>query len=791
MFKSYLLLMVRNLRKNLTYSVINISGLAVGILCCILISLYVQDELSYDRYHDQSDRIFRVVNGENASSPSAIGPALANEFPEIETYVRFKPPFGIWLMRHGDQVFYEKKVYWADPGVFNIMSWPLLKGDPATALSAPNTVVISEAMAQKYFPGEEPLGKMISADDDFLPLEVTGVMQNIPHNSHFSADFFFSTPSMPKLYGDTILSDWANNGFYTYILLSPNASADNLEEKITGMVRRYAGNNPGGVELSPSLQAITDIRLNSDLENELDANSDMDSITILSSIALFILIIASINFMNLSTARSITRAGEVGMRKVLGAHRQQLIRQFIGESIFMAILSLLIAIGLAYLATPYFNAFTGKALSLSFDGYLLFATLIGIVLFIGIVGGSYPALVLSAYQPGEVLKESKKMGGAGAALRKVLVVVQFSIATVFIIGTGIVYDQLNYIQNKKLGFDKEHVISVPAAISPILNRIDSFQNSLREDSRILGIVTTTSLPGRSGGTGMLLSFPVRPDGYTGEAPLEIPGMSAQADYIKTLGLELAAGRGFWTDNMAADSASVMLNETAARRFGWSSPDEALGKQVAVFDSRRYVVGVVSDFHMRSLHNPIDPLVILPGGGNHIAIRIAAGDITPSLNFIEQIWKSIYPEYPFIYSFLDEDFASLHGNESKLSNMFGVFSVMTVFIACLGLLGLAAFTAEQRTKEIGVRKVLGASNMNIIKILSKEVLFLVIISNLVGCLLAYLVMGDWLRDFAYRIDMNPITFIIGGFLTILIAMMTVSFQGIRVARANPVDSIRAE
>ncbi|MBT5871858.1 MAG: FtsX-like permease family protein, partial [Candidatus Latescibacteria bacterium] len=526
MLKSYIALMIRNLRKQFGYTLINISGLAIGMSCCVLIFLYVQDELRFDAHGNVSSQVFRVANGAMASGPSSLGPVLKSEYPEVLEYARVKPPFGVWLMRFGDQVFYEKRVYWADASVFEMFSWSLVKGDPGTALSKPNTVVISQEMVAKYFPGQDPMGRILSADDDFLHLEVTGVMDDIPANSHFIADILFSTATMPSLYGTGVLDDWSRTDFYTYILLSTGTSADELQLKFPALVSGYQREGSESLALNPSLQAIGDIHLHSDLDNELGTNSDVSYVYILSSIGFFMLLLACINFMNLATARSAMRAREVGLRKVLGAHRGELIKQFMGETVLMSVVSLIVSLILVSLIMPTFNIFAAKNLSLGLDNVALYLSLVGIVLFVGVVAGIYPAFVLSSFQPGAVLKDSMKIGGAGAMLRKSLVVFQFVIATAFIVGTSVVYDQLSYIQAKRLGFDKEHVITVPAAISPILQRLDLFAKGLEADSRIIGVTSSSSLPGRSGGTGILQRVPVRPEGHAAEKPIQISGLWA-------------------------------------------------------------------------------------------------------------------------------------------------------------------------------------------------------------------------------------------------------------------------
>ncbi|MBT5876645.1 MAG: FtsX-like permease family protein [Candidatus Latescibacteria bacterium] len=793
MLSNYIKIAIRNLRRQMGYSAINVSGLAIGMACCLLIILYIQDELGYDQYHEHADRMYRVVDGGNATTPPALGPAMKESFAQIEGFTRFKPPFGVWMMRFEDRVFYESKVYWTDANVFDLFGFDLVQGNPASALRDPNSVVISESIARKYFGDQNAMGKILSADDGAMMVRVTGVMRDIPADTHFRPEMFFSIASMPGFYRSDVLESWDNMEFYTYVRLDEGTQPSDLESQIPlFMAKRYQQENyTGTVRLTPKLQPMTDIHLFSKLENEIGVNSDMAYIYILSSIALFMLIIACINFMNMATARSVRRAREVGLRKVVGASRGQLIRQFLGESILISLIALFLAAAAVQMLIPSFNDFTGKELVLSFGDGEILAWLVAIAMFAGVVAGSYPAFFLSSFQPGAVLKGSVTTGGAGTLLRKSLVILQFAISTILIIGTGVVYEQLEYVRTKRLGFDKEHVVTVPAAIQPIFDRFEALKSVLIEGEGIVAVSRSNTMPGRPGGIGMLPLMTVRPAGMDASTTVDIQYMVGDRDIISTLGLEVIAGRNFRSQgNLQVDDQNIVINERAVSRFGWDSADNAVGKQITLSNSDRLtVVGVVRDFHLRSLHSNIEPLVLAPLGGTHIAIRIRPERIAETMQFIDSAWRQVFVDYPLVYSFLDDDFEALYRVESRLSALFSAFSMMTILIACLGLLGLTSFTAEQRTKEIGIRKVLGASATKIVTLLSTEVVLLLIVSNVIAWPVAYLVMVNWHQGFAYHAEIQAATFLYGTLLTFLVAIVTVSYQSISAAWINPVESLR--
>lgn len=793
MLSNYIKIAIRNLHRQVGYSVINVSGLAIGMACCLLIILYIQDELGYDQYHAHADRMYRVVDGGSATTPPALGPAMKESFAQIEGFTRFKPPFGVWMMRFQDQVFYESKVYWTDANVFELFAFDLVLGNPASALRDPNSVVVSESIARKYFGNQDAIGKVLSADDGAMMVKVTGVMRDIPADTHFRPEMFFSIASMPGFYSPDVLESWENMEFYTYVRLDAGAHSSDLESQFPlFMAKRYQQENYSGqVRMAPELQPMTDIHLFSKLENEIGVNSEMAYIYVLSSIALFMLIIACINFMNMATAKSVGRAREVGLRKVVGASRGQLIRQFLGESILISLLALFLAVAAVQMLIPSFNDFTGKELVLSFGDGELLAWLVAIAVFAGVVAGSYPAFFLSSFQPGAVLKESVRTGGAGTQLRKSLVVLQFAISTILIIGTGVVYEQLEFVRTKRLGFDKEHVVTVPAAIQPIFDRFEALKSVLIEGEGIVAVSRSNTMPGRQGGMGMLPLRTVRPAGMDASTPVDIQYMVGDRDIVSTLGLDVVAGRDFRSQGHSqVDNQNIIINERAVSRFGWNSADDAVGRHITLANNDRLtVVGVVRDFHLRSLHSNIEPLVLAPLGGTHIAIRIRPEGITNTMEFIESAWRQVFVDYPLVYSFLNDDFEDLYRVENRLSSLFSVFSMMTILIACLGLLGLTSFTAEQRTKEIGIRKVLGASGTKIVALLSKEVVLLLLVSNLIAWPVAYLVMVNWLQGFAYHAELQAVTFLYGALLTFLVAILTVSYQSISAAWINPVQSLR--
>ncbi len=794
MIKNYLTVAIRNIARNKTFSAINILGLAIGMACCILILLYVQDELSYDQHHKHAHRIYRVASeskvagvlSQYAVTPFPMGPALVTAYPEVIETMRFSraDPKTLVEDQHG-HFFYENSVVFTDPNFFKVFDFSLSQGDPETAFLEPYSVVITEAIAQKYFGEQNPVGQILSFNDQAF--KVTGVLKDTAHNSHFQFNLLASPISRDHQ------SNWLRHDFYTYLLLQKRDSAQGLEAKLPDFIEAHAGEllKPGGFARY-FLQPLTDIHLRSHLEGEMGENSDIRYVYLFLIIAFFVLILACVNFMNLSTARSATRSKEVGMRKVVGANRAQLIRQLMGESILLALLALFFAIALVEISLPAFNAFIQRELVLDYTGHWhAVLTLLSIVLFAGLASGVYPALFLSAFQPVEVLKSTLTQGLKTSSFRKTLVIFQFVISIILIIGTVVVYYQADYIRNKKLGFNKEQVIVMPY---PGMQVTERYKSRLSGYANVLNTSTSSNIPGRQFPTSQFRS-PV--DGVSQDG-FEINMVVVDREFISTYDLKLVEGRDFSKDILSNKDGGLILNEAALRHFGWTS---CAGKEVENIWPQgdkievRYrgeVIGVVKDFHYQSLHHEIEPLIIMTGNWfEYFAIRIRSDDIAGTLSFLKAQWKEIAPNKPFDYFFLDDDYDKLYRTEKQIGTLFGFFSILAIFVASLGLFGLASFTAQQRIKEIGIRKVLGASISNLVLMLSKEFTLLVGIANLIAWPIAYYAMHRWLQDFAYRIDLGIWAFVLSGFLALFIALTTVSYQAWKVARTNPVDALRYE
>lgn len=806
MLKNYLKIALRNLLKYKVYSFINVLGLAVGMASCILILLYVRDELSYDRHHEHAEQIYRVTrewfNSDGSTSlhlghvAPPIGPLLKNDFPDILQMARINSG-GNPLLRYQDQVFQEERFYFADPNIFEIFTLPLLHGDPKQALAGPNSVVLTPAMAKKYFGSAEPLGKVINFNQQ-VDLKVTGVMQEIPANSHFHFDFLGSLKLPEQIFGEREFKNWSSNNYATYLLFSKNYSTANFLQAIPAFIGRH---HPDGEKAIPQttlhLQRLTDIHLHSQLDSEIEANGNMMYVYIFAAIAVFLLLIACINFMNLATARSANRAREVGLRKVVGAERQQLIKQFLGETVVLAFIALLLAVVFVELALPQFNAFAGKELALrSQSALFIFGSLLGVALFVGIVAGSYPAFFLSHFQPVAVLK-GQKIGSTKSRFRSMLVVFQFAISIILIVGMGVVYNQLEYCRTKNLGLNKEHIVVLPvSAGEEIARRYPDMRNQLLQHPHIAGVAASKRVPsGRllDSSGGRLL------DGEK-STPLEfrIANVRVDHNFIPTYGMQMAAGRNFSTAFPTDSTEAFILNETAVKKIGWAAPETAVDKPFEYGNRQGRIIGVVKDFNYESLHQPITPIVMLiaPSSFNTVSVKIRANrpaDLAATLDFLKQKWQEYRPDFPFQYSFLDERYERLYQSEHRLGQIFGTFSLLAVFIACLGLFGLASYTAEQRTKEIGIRKVLGASVGNIVLLLSKEFTRLVTVATFVSWPLAYYAMNRWLQEFAYRINLHQQsgTFLLAAALALAIALLTVSFQSIKAALGNPIKALRYE
>ncbi|MFC2134351.1 ABC transporter permease [Bacteroidota bacterium] len=807
MIKNFIKIALRNLLKHKFYSLLNVAGLAVGMAVCLLIILFVQDELSYDTYHENSDRIYRVVNkgslgGQNFDftyCPAPLGPTFVEDYPEVETATRLRYT-GNFMIKYGDKNLKEEKFVFSDTEIFDVFSFNLIKGNPKTALAEPHTLVITEKIARKYFGIENPIGKTVIVDNE-TPYIITGVFEEMPSNTHFNYELLASASSLE----DSRSTMWLNQNWQTYILLREGAAPVQLESKFPGFLDKYFGPQlqqfmginmtqfrEQGNDYIMYLQPVTDIHLYSDLSGELGVNSDIKYVYIFSAIAIFILLIACVNFMNLSTARSAGRAKEVGIRKVLGSFKKQLVYQFLTESIILSITALLLAILVAYLTLPYFNNLAGKEMVLSvFGNPWIFLAILLITSFVGLLAGSYPAFFISAFQPVDVLKGKIKSGAKSGLLRSALVVFQFSASIFLIIGTTVVFNQLNFIQQKKLGFNKEHVILINDAWL-IGDQTFSFRDELKNNSNVINATASGFLPVPSN-TSSSIIFPDA--NMNSEYATSIQNWRVDFNYVETLGLEIVKGRDF-SNEFATDSMAVIINEAAVKQFNLG--DDPIGKILARPSNEEgeldnyTLIGVVKDFHFQSLRQNIAPVALFPGNSTSIvSVRFKSADIAQMIEFIEQKWNEFAPGQPFDYTFLDEEFNNMYKAEQSLGNIFTIFAGLAIFVGCLGLLGLAAFTAEQRTKEIGVRKVLGATVPGVVVLLSKEFGKLIIISFVIAVPLAYYAMTTWLEDFAYRTDIGIYTFIFAGLLAFVIALATVSYHAIKVALANPVNSLRYE
>ncbi|MFC2134352.1 ABC transporter permease [Bacteroidota bacterium] len=807
MFKNFVKIAIRNLVKQKFYSLLNIAGLAVGVACCLLIILFVQNELSYDTYHEKGERIYRIANkgffgGQKLNfveCPPPLAGTLVRDYPEVETAIRFRR-YGNFMIKYGDKNLKEEKFVFTDPQFFDIFSIPLIKGNPKTALVESNRLVLNERIAEKYFGEEDPIGKTVLVDNK-RAYTVTGVCEVVPENTHFDFEIFASLNTLDESKEDM----WVSQNFPTYLVLREGADPAELESKFPALLEKYMGPQieqyigitfaeflSGGNEYAMYLQPIQDIHLYSHLEGEIGINSDVKYIYIFSAIAVFIMLIACINFMNLSTARSAGRAKEVGIRKVLGSFKKQLIWQFLIESMMLSVIALFLGFLLANLALPYFNNLADKQMELSlFGNPWIFASALFITLFVGLAAGSYPAFFISAFQPVAVLKGKIKSGTKSGLLRSSLVVFQFSASIILIVGTTVVYNQLRYIQSRELGYNKEHVVLINDAWL-MGNQTDAFKEELRQNESIINATISGYLPVPSNrGSGILF-----PDAnLNADITRPVQRWWIDYDYVSTLGLEIVKGRNF-SPEFATDSMGALLNEAAVKHFNFG--DDVIEKTIGrpgdnpkeIFSHK--IVGVVKDFNFESMRETIKPVVLFFGADrSKIAVRIKPENISESISLIHEVWNKFAPGQPFDYTFMDEDFNNIYKKEQRLGNTFTIFALLAIFVGCLGLFGLAAYTTEQRTKEIGVRKVMGASTQGVVFLLSKEFGKLIIISFIISTPIAYLIMTRWLEDFAYRTDLSSTTFLFAGALAFVVAILTVSYHAIRAALSNPADSLRCE
>ena len=784
MLRNYLTIALRHLLRDRGYAVINILGLAIGIACCILIFLYVRHEWTYDAFHEKADRIYRVnlvgktPDGETyemSISPIPLAPALSEQFPEISRVVRLRGGGGM-VVRRGDRMFREEGVLFTDSLFFDMFSFRLRRGDPATALKDKDTVVISRTAADRYFGGDVPQGARITIDDD--EMIVTGVVEDIPGNSSIRFDFLIPYAKMrDKGWWSYQSTSWNSSSTYTFIELMDPAQTPALEERLPGFVETHF---PEEYAPGLSLQPLTAIHLNPDVRYSQGSPSDPKLSYILAGIAFLILLIACINFMNLAIGRSSTRAREVGMRKVLGAQRTQIMRQFWGEAILLCGFALALGVVLAHLFLPTFNALADKNLVLDYhtSGSTLLALIGGVGLAVLIAGG-YPALILSGFNPVSVLKNQLRIGGANLFTRS-LVVVQFALSVLLIICTLIMFRQLDYIRNQGLGFNQEQVAIIRAPWN--ISVLDVFRNAISSYDDILQVTGASASfgPDRGGEHGTYIDK---------ERNIQLTAYTFRVDYdyVKTLGLELVDGRDFSREFVGDAGKSSIINQAAVRDMGWEEP---IGQKLPQGTT---VVGVVKDYHFQSLHEAIAPVVMHLNSGNvsYIMVRISGKNIPATLALLEDKWQEAAPLVPFEYYFLDEDIDRFYRSEARFSRIATYSALFAVFIACMGGFGLITLAVTRRTREIGIRKVMGATVPDIVLLLAKEYVRLVVIANILIWPLAYWVMSRWLQNFAYRVEIGPGAFVTAGVLALVIALLTVGYQAVKAALANPVDALRYE
>jgi putative ABC transport system permease protein len=811
MFKNYIKTAVRSLYKNKGFTAINILGLALGLATCLLIVFYVVDELSYDRYNTRADRIYRVNEdlklGENNVQYAVAMPPLAKtlkvEYPYIEDATRIKKA-GTTHVKKGNINMVENRVGFVDASIFNVFTLPMVSGDPKTALLEPNTVVITESTAKKYFNTTDAVGKTIIFNEK-ENFKVTGVIKDIPKQSHFNFDFLVSLESFP----DSRSNAWLRSDYNTYVLLKDAKDHTKLEASFPAFLQKFSGAQmqselgmsiaqfeKGGSHFRMNLTALTDIHLKSNRSGELGPNSTTQYVYIFSAIALFILLIACVNFMNLSTARSSNRAREVGVRKVLGSSRKHLIFQFLAESILVTFVATIIAIVAAAALLPLFNQLSGKEIILTVQSLKwLVPSLLLIVLVIGSLAGSYPAFFLSAFQPIDVLKGKLSAGFKGGGLRSFLVVFQFFVSILLIIGTLVIYNQLNFIQTKNLGYNRNQVLVVQNSFE-LKDQAKVFKQELAELPGVKSATMTGFLP-TAGWRNTRIYF--KDATFDQKKSLFPQSWEVDADYIPTMDMKMAAGRNF-SKEMMTDSSAVILNEAAAKFLGFADPINKTIYQSLGGDRKEgtsnvkecHIVGVVKDFHFNSLREKIEPIVLTYGQNTGaLAIRVSTANITPLMAQIKNKWNSLSPGVQINYSFMDQDFDASYRSEQRIGTIFLIFTSLAIIIACLGLFGLAAYAAEQRTKEIGIRKVLGADVSVIVGMLSKDFIKLVCIAIILASPIAWFVMNKWLQDFAYRITIQWWVIAVAGAGALVIAFVTISFQSVKAALANPVDSLRSE
>lgn len=805
MIKNYIRTAWRNIVREKGFTVINISGLSIGIASCILIMLFVKDELSYDRFHDNSQNIYRVYVegkfGDNMiKSPytsNVMAEAMQEELSDIEVATRF---FNVnrRIVKYGDKSFIEKRFFYGDGDFFKVFSFKLIKGNHDDILKKPNTVVITESTAKKYFSDQDPMGKILLIENK-RPFQITGICEDVPENSHFHFDFIASISSTET----SKITYWIQNNVYTYFKLKEQADLEKCGARLNQFVEKYVGPevvqlmgidieqfSQSGNTYGYKLQALEDIHLQSDLQDEIESNGSINTVYYFIVIAIFILIIACINFMNLATAKYSNRAKEVGIRKVIGSAKYQLIQQFFIESVMLSSIALLFAVVIVEIVLPFFNQITLKDLNIQYfsswwviPAYLTFAG------FVGILAGSYPSFILSSFKPIKVLKGNLNLGFNSTKLKSILVIFQFIITIVLFVSTIVIYTQINYLNNSNLGFSKEHVLVINRAYD-LGNNYDAFKNELLKNPYIKNVASSSSIPGRpfDGSTLQL-------EGSSKEDLVQFAMYYTDNDFKNTLDLSVDKGR-FFSCEFPLDSNGVVINEIAVKKLGLDDP---IGKRLIApgIDGEQHyfpIVGVLKDFNYESLHKEIRPICIQlidQGASVYMPIKLQSDNLNKTIGFIEKTYRKFLPDNNFEYFFLDDNFDQLYKSEQRTAIVFSIFSVLAIFVASLGLFGLAAFTVEKRTKEIGIRKALGAGFMSVINIFYKEIFVLLFISSLIAWPIAYYLMNGWLQNFAYKVDLNVFPFIIASVLALLIATFTVGTQVVKSANTNPAQAIRYE
>ncbi|MEO0558573.1 MAG: ABC transporter permease [Bacteroidota bacterium] len=783
MLKNYLRVAVRNLRRHFGYTALNVVGLAVGIACCLFLLLYVQDELSYDRFHEDAETVFRVSavfdEREIALTPPMVAGLLRTELPAVETSTRIQQSGG--LIQVGEASFERQSIYFADSTVFDVWTHEFVLGDPATALDRPDTIVLTASAAQRYFGDANPIGEIVTRNNS-AEFEVTGVMEDVPSNAHYSFDAIarLDPPGRPPM--------WSDANYHTYVRTRDAASAAAFPRQLEALLNRLEadGQEPWGLHAMP----ITDIHLYSNVEYELDTVGSIRVVTGFAIVALLILLIACINYMNLATARSAQRSEEVGLRKSIGALRTQLIGQFYGEAALMSLGGVALALVLVALGLSSFNGISGKALLFrDLASPPILGLIAGVFALVTLIAGSYPAFHLSGFQPVKALRGGSASGRGASRLRQGLVVVQFGISAVLIAGTLVVLGQLRYLSTQDLGFDKEHIVVLPLADPTLREAYPAMQDAIAQSPAIQSVAAVNQIPGELGWTSSMWG-----EGMGDDETFSVKGMPADAQVSDGLGLQLVAGQAFPESPPMPDSTNFLflVNASTVRQLGWT-PEEAVGRPVAVDSRRGEIRGVVDDFHFQSFHNPIEPLAIWydPSAVFNLTVRLGPGQTEAGMDHLEAVWGQFASHRPFSYRFLDEVYDGLYRSEQTLGRIVSVFAFLAIFVACLGLFGLAAFTAQQRKKEIGVRKVLGATVPNLVGLLTKDFVALVAVAFVVAIPLAYLGMARWLEGFAYNTGLGPAPFVLAGGLLLAVALLTVSSQALRAATADPIRALRAD